>query len=72
MITIGNIQRKFIADIEGQDIELADPNPHLSPEEVASFYSNTYPHLTNANVIGPIQDGDCLKFEFKNVIGTKG
>ncbi|MFL5731068.1 MAG: PRTRC system protein C [Cytophagaceae bacterium] len=72
MITIGNIQRKFVADIEGKDIVLADPNPHLSPEEVASFYAHTYPSLTNANVVGPTPDGDTLKYEFKNVIGTKG
>ncbi len=75
MLTIGNVVRKFVMgdkDDDEKNIILKDPNPSLSPAEVASFYAYAYPILTNANIVGPIQDGDTLRYEFKNVIGTKG
>ena len=34
------------------NIELSDPNPDMTPEEVMGFYSNQYPELTTSNVHG--------------------
>lgn len=54
------------------EIELSDPAETMSPDDVLSFYSNTYPELTNANVHGPeIKDG-IVEYVFKSVVGTKG
>jgi PRTRC genetic system protein C len=52
--------------------ELPDPNPKMSPEEAMSFYTNTYPELTNANVFGPEIVDDKVVYEFKSTVGVKG
>ncbi len=52
--------------------ELSDPNISLSPDEVMSFYSNTYPELTTSAVHGPEINGDTATYTFKSTIGTKG
>lgn len=51
---------------------LSDPDRSMSPEEVMSFYSGTYPGLTTSNVHGPKIEGDKAVYEFKTVVGTKG
>lgn len=53
-------------------LELTDPNINMSPEEVMSFYANTYPELTTSNVFGPVIEGDRYVYEFKTTVGTKG
>lgn len=53
-------------------LELTDPNIDMSPEEVMSFYANTYPELTTSNVFGPVIEGDKYVYEFKTTVGTKG
>lgn len=53
-------------------IELTDPDRNLSPDDVMSFYSNTYPELTTSNVHGPRMDSDKVIYEFKCTVGTKG
>lgn len=53
-------------------IELTDPDPNLLPDEVMSFYSNTYPELTTSNVHGPKMEADKVVYEFKCTVGTKG
>ena len=51
---------------------LPDPNPKLSPDEVMSFYANTYPELTTSSVHGPTIAGDKAKYDFRTTVGTKG
>ncbi len=34
-------------------IQLADPDPALTPEKVRDFYSVNYPHLSSADWEGP-------------------
>lgn len=53
-------------------IELTDPDRNLSPDEVMSFYSNTYPELTTSSVHGPKMDGNKVIYEFRTTVGTKG
>jgi len=54
------------------NIELSDPNPDMTPEEVMGFYSNQYPELTTSNVHGPKIEEDKAVYEFKTTVGTKG
>lgn len=62
------LQRKFAFEEHG----LPDPNRELSVMEVRDFYSNTYPELNNASIIGPeIKDGAQV-FSFKTNLGSKG
>ena len=67
-LNVTAIQRVF----KHGNIELADPSSSLSPDDVLGFYSNTYPELTTANVIGPKIEGSRAVYEFKTVVGTKG
>lgn len=53
-------------------IELSDPDISMSPDEVMSFYSNSYPELTTSSIQGPKIEGDKAMYEFKTVVGTKG
>ena len=52
--------------------ELDDPGKNMTPEEVMSFYSGSYPELTTSNVHGPKIENDRAVYEFKTVVGTKG
>ena len=62
--------RVFVIDKTG--VELSDPDPTLSLDEVAALYSGAYPELTNATVHGPEYKDDNVVYRFKSVIGTKG
>lgn len=52
--------------------ELSDPDISMTPDDVMSFYSNTYPELTTSTVQGPKIEGDTAVYEFKTTVGTKG
>ena len=72
MATVNVLTRSFQFGKNGETIKLSDPNPNFTPDEVMSFYANTYPELTTASASGPeIKDDQCV-FEFKTTIGTKG
>ncbi len=53
-------------------IDLPDPNPSLTPEDVIRFYSGQYPELTNCTVNGPKTEGGFMLYEFSTTVGTKG
>lgn len=53
-------------------INLPDPNPRLSPEEVKAAYATQYPELATAAINGPEAVGDKLRYEFVRAIGAKG
>lgn len=55
-----------------KDTELSDPDPVMTPEEVLTFYSNTYPELTTSNVHGELTEEGNMEYSFKTIIGTKG
>lgn len=72
MLTATILQRVFTFTDKGQDIELADPSAHFSPEAVLNFYAQTYPILTTANIQGPEIQNDKVQYKFIAQMGTKG
>lgn len=63
---------KRVFKIEKSGVELPDPNPNMSEDEVMKFYSAQYPELTTATVDGPKVNNDKAYYSFKTTIGTKG
>ncbi len=63
---------KRVFKIEKSGVELPDPNPDMSEDEVMKFYSAQYPELTTATVDGPRVNNDKAYYSFKTTIGTKG
>ena len=57
-LEIKGLQRVFKFRKGSSEIELADPDDSLSPNEVMDFYSMTYPELTTASVHGPECEDD--------------
>lgn len=53
-------------------VDLPDPAPTMSPDEVRELYSATYPELTTATIEGPEVRGDRLVYSFRRAVGTKG
>ena len=71
-LEIKGLQRVFKIRKGSSEIELADPDNSLSPNEVMDFYSMTYPELTTATLQGPELEEDRAVYRFKTTIGTKG
>ena len=67
---IKGIPRKF--EIEGQSIVLDDPNPSASVDTVKRLYSDLYPELVSATVVGPNITQDSVVYKFSPKAGTKG
>jgi PRTRC genetic system protein C len=66
------MKRKFNLKKNGKTITLADPSSDMTPNQVMTFYTNTYPELVNATVTGPsYQDGFAV-YNFQTTVGTKG
>lgn len=67
------LKRIFVyTDSDKKDIELADPNPNMTPEEVLDHYSGVYPKLTNSVIIpGKEKDGNFI-YKIKDNFGPKG
>lgn len=53
-------------------VDLPDPGPEMSTEDVRDLYSVTYPELTTASIEGPEARGDRLVYTFRRAAGTKG
>lgn len=51
---------------------LTDPDPTFSPAQVKDFWSTAYAELTNAEITGPVKEGDKLVYTFNRSTGTKG
>lgn len=66
------LKRVFKMKKNNSVLELNDPDPDMSLNEVMDFYSMTYPELTTATVHGPELDEDMTVYEFKTTIGVKG
>lgn len=65
------LKREFVIDGKSKTV-LPDPDPNMSPDQVMTFYSNTYPELTTSAVHGPTYDNDKVVYRFKTTVGTKG
>lgn len=53
-------------------LQLPDPDPALTPEQVRDALSAQYPEITTAVIEGPDASGDKLVYKFTRAIGTKG
>jgi PRTRC genetic system protein C len=71
-LQVDTLKRKFTLKKGNKDIDLADPNPEMTPQEVIKFYSSEYPELTNASVSGPKVEGTKAVYSFNATVGTKG
>lgn len=66
------IDRVFTLKKDSKNIDLPDPNPTMSPEEVVKFYSGTYPELTTAKMNGPKVVAGKAEYSLEANVGTKG
>lgn len=71
-LQIDGLERKFTYKANTGDIELADPDPSLSVDEVITHYSMMYPELVNAKVQGPKLTPEAQEFTFTSAVGVKG
>ena len=53
-------------------VNLPDPGPNFSVDEVKDIYSNQYPDLATAIVSEPSISGDVATYTFTRNVGTKG
>lgn len=53
-------------------LELEDPDPKSSAEEVKDFWGDVYPELTQAVIEGPDYKDDRAEYTFRRAVGTKG
>lgn len=71
-LNITGIPRVFKFESGSDTIELVDPNPDFSPDEVMSLYANQYPALTTSTVRGMEIIEDRAVYEFVTTVGVKG
>lgn len=67
-VKIEKLNREFVFE----DKTLPDPNPALTPEEVATHYSSIHPELVTAKVGKPKEKGGKMVYTFEMNAGTKG
>jgi len=72
MLATTTLERIFIHKENGIEIRLTDPGEGFAPEAVMTFYSATYPILTNAKIIGPEIKDDEIQYRFESTMGVKG
>ena len=53
-------------------MNLPDPNPRLTVEDVRAFYATQFPEIVTAAISGPEVVGDRLVSRLVKSIGTKG
>ncbi len=60
--------RKFMFN----GMELVDPNPSMTPEQVKGLHAIDHPELTTATVTGPEKSGEDQVYKFVRAVGAKG
>lgn len=68
MLKVQSLTRVFTYN----GVQLPDPNPELSVEEVRDMYVATYPELATAAVEGPSPVNDKMQYTFTRAVGVKG
>lgn len=53
-------------------VNLPDPGPDFTPEEVKDVYVNMYPDLSTAVLSEPEISGDKVSYKYVRNVGTKG
>lgn len=69
---VTGLKRKFSFVKGGKTVNLPDPNPEFTAQEVINFYSNQHSELTTCTIDGPKVEDGYQVFEFKTTVGTKG
>lgn len=64
----GKLTRKFAYN----GVNLADPDPSMSVDQVRDVYVATYPELAVAQVEGPTFKGNQAIYSFRRAVGEKG
>ena len=67
-IQLTKVTRAFVFN----GVNLNDPGPDFSPDEVRDIYSAQYPDLVTAVVGDPAIEGDTATYTFVRNVGTKG
>jgi len=67
-LQVTTLPRKF----KFGELELPDPNTDMTPDEVRTFYANTYPELTTGGVQGPEMKDDHVLYTLSGKVGVKG
>jgi PRTRC genetic system protein C len=66
-MVIQGVKRRF----EFKNVELEDPNPKMTVQQVKDFYSNEYPELVNATWEEKAK-GATIDIAFLVAVGKKG
>lgn len=64
------LQLKRVFKHNGKEIE--DPNPSMTPTEIAKLLSSKFAELTNATITGPKYEKDKEIYEFSVTAARKG
>ncbi|CAG4913835.1 PRTRC system protein C [Paraburkholderia gardini] len=67
-ISIAAVIREFVYN----GVNLLDPGPAFSPDQVRDLYTAQYPELTTAAVDGPALTGEIARYTFVRAAGAKG
>jgi PRTRC genetic system protein C len=67
-ISIAAVIREFVYN----GVNLLDPGPAFSPDQVRDLYTAQYPELTTAAVDGPALAGEVARYTFVRAAGAKG
>ena len=68
MIVVDDVERRFTYN----GVELPDPGPTMSAEQVRDLYANQHPELATAAITGPEKIDGKLAYKFTRAVGTKG
>lgn len=71
-MNIETLERVFQYAKGNTTLDLSDPDPNSTPQEVLKIYAATYPELNNGSVSEGTTKDDKLVFKFSTTIGTKG
>lgn len=69
---IKGLPRTFELEAQGKTVVLSDPNPSASVDTVKRLFSDLYPELVSATVIGPTITSESVAYKFSPKAGTKG
>ena len=69
---IKGLPRTFELETQGKTVVLSDPNPSASVDTVRRLFSDLYPELVSATVIGPTITPESVAYKFSPKAGTKG
>jgi PRTRC genetic system protein C len=71
-LQVKGLEREFRFKQNGQEINLPDPDPGRSPEQVLQFYTYQYPELTTAKITNTEYEGNKIVYEVSTTFGVKG